>query len=108
MDIKHFALQEWCERDLITLHKIHTTHNWADALTKPQGKTLFYRHMNHIMGRIKPQYVNSRFDTSIKLLCQSRQFHSMPGQHYEIGGGCDKVQYMSQPDIQEWRGKPVE
>lgn len=56
MDIKTFALQEWCEKDLILLHKIHTTHNWADAMTKAQGKTLFHRHMSHIMGSIKPTY----------------------------------------------------
>ena len=59
MDIKTFALQEWCERDLIILHKIHTNHNWADSLTKAHGRTLFHRHMQHIMGSIIPEYSKS-------------------------------------------------
>ena len=56
MDIKAFALQDWCDRDLIILHKIHTQHNWADALTKAQGRVLFHRHMHHVMGRLVPDY----------------------------------------------------
>ena len=56
MAIKTFALQDWCERDLIILHKIHTSHNWADVMTKAQAKPLFYRHVYHIMGSITPHY----------------------------------------------------
>ena len=56
MAIKSFALQEWCEKDLMVLAKIETKHNWADALTKPQSKLLFHCHMNHIMGNIHPNY----------------------------------------------------
>ena len=62
MAVKNFALQEWCEQDLIILHKIHTSHNWADSMTKPQGKTLFYRHMNHIMGNLIPTYSHVRLE----------------------------------------------
>ena len=56
MAVKNFALQEWYEQDLIILERIHTKHNWADSLTKAHAKTLFYCHMNHIMGNIVPQY----------------------------------------------------
>lgn len=56
MAVKNFAIQEWCEKDLIILHKIHTTHNWADSLTKAHSKILFYRHMNHILGVYIPEY----------------------------------------------------
>ena len=56
MDIKTFALHDWCERDLIILGKINTSHNWADMLTKAQSKYLFHRHMYHIMGNIIPEY----------------------------------------------------
>ena len=59
MDIKTFALQDWCERDLLVLQKIHTQHNWADVMTKAQGRVLFHRHMNHIMGKCIPSYVKS-------------------------------------------------
>ena len=87
MDIKHFALQEWCERDYIILHKIHTTHNWADVLTKAQSKTLFHRHMTHIMGKLKPHYVGNKF--GIKVL-KSDQFHDVKVKRilkHEIEGG---------------------
>ena len=91
MDIKHFALQEWCKRDLIILHKIHTNGNWADVLTKPHGKVLFYRHMNHIMGRQTPKYKQNRYETSISMLYDNEQFqHSY---NYGIGGGCYNNQY---------------
>ena len=58
VDIKHFALQSWVERDLLTMKRINTSDNSADALTKATARTLFYRHNNHIMGRIIPSYVS--------------------------------------------------
>ena len=57
IDVKHFAIQSWVERDLITFRRINTSDNSADALTKATPRTLFYRHNNHIMGRIIPEYV---------------------------------------------------
>ena len=35
MDICYFALQDWVNRDLITLKRIGTMDNYSDALTKP-------------------------------------------------------------------------
>ena len=85
MAIKAFALQEWCERDLLLLNKIHTKHNWADVLTKPQPKLLFYRHMNHIMGKIIPEYSKHMLDIDghIKRTIQC--------QKHKIGGGCNNT-----------------
>ena len=59
MNIKSFALQEWVEQDLILLRKIHTGDNYSDAMTKATARTLFYRHMDHIMGKITPEYVST-------------------------------------------------
>ena len=56
MDIKTFALQDWVERDLIRLKRINTSDNYADVMTKATGRTLFYRHMNYILGKIPPSY----------------------------------------------------
>ena len=56
LDLKYFGLQEWVQRDLIILHRINTSDNYADAMTKALARTLFYRHMNFIMGRIVPAY----------------------------------------------------
>ena len=67
MDIKYFVLQDWVESDLMRLHSIKTSDNYADAMTKPQARTLFHRHMNYIMGKIVPQYSHifkSTIDTS--------------------------------------------
>jgi hypothetical protein len=46
------------EQDLMILETIGTSINKADHFTihKVLDKTLFYRHVDHIMGRIPPQY----------------------------------------------------
>ena len=50
IEIKHFALLDWVEQDLLTLHIISTHNNAADAMTKPLSKQLFYCHMDTYMG----------------------------------------------------------
>ena len=56
MDTRHFALQDWVNRDLITLRRINTSDNYSDAMTKPLQRSLFYRHLNFIQGKIIPEY----------------------------------------------------
>lgn len=56
MDIRYFALSDWVEQDLMKLERIHTSVNLADHLTKPLDRTLFYRHVDYIMGHIPPAY----------------------------------------------------
>lgn len=58
IDIKHFALQSWVEEDLLQLKRINTCDNSADVLTKATPRTIFYRHCNHILGKIIPDYVS--------------------------------------------------
>ena len=58
MEVKHFALQEWVERDLITLKRITTSDNYADIMTKAVDRTLFYRHNDFILGKVRPDYVH--------------------------------------------------
>jgi hypothetical protein len=50
MELKQFATQQWVERDLLYLKQISTYHNYADALTKPLGRTKHYKHFDYIMG----------------------------------------------------------
>lgn len=57
MDTKHFALQQWVDLDLLTLKRIDTADNESDGMTKNLGRTLFYRHMEYLMGKIIPEYV---------------------------------------------------
>ena len=56
VDIKHFTIQQWTELDLIILKYIKTSMNTSDAMTKAVARTLFYRHMDYIMGRKIPEY----------------------------------------------------
>jgi len=59
MEIKHFALLDWVERDLLILHHIPTRNNVADAMTKPLERNLFYRHFDTYMGHRIPDYCNT-------------------------------------------------
>ena len=56
MDIKHFSLWDWIERDLILLKRIKTSDNCTDALTKALGHNPFHRHNDYIVGKIIPPY----------------------------------------------------
>ena len=56
MDLKKFALLDWVERDLLILHRIHTSNDFADSLTKPVGKEMHYRHNEYLLGKIIPKY----------------------------------------------------
>ena len=58
IDIKHFVIQDWVERDLLFLRRITTTDNYADALTKNLGRTLHHKHFDYLMGRIRPSYAD--------------------------------------------------
>ena len=62
MDIKHFSLLDWVERDVIILQGISTHDNAADAMTKILPKQLFYRHFDSYMGRRTPHYVQLTSD----------------------------------------------
>ena len=56
VEMKHFALLDWVERDLLTLVSVRSSANIADALTKALGRILHYRHFDKIMGRINLKY----------------------------------------------------
>ena len=56
--IKHFALLDWVENDLVRLQRIATAINSADNMTKANPRILFHRHNDIIMGKISP----SRFE----------------------------------------------
>ena len=66
MDLKHFGLQEWVQRDLLILHRINTSDNYADSLTKALARTLFYCHMNFVMGLIVPEYAHQMMDLVVR------------------------------------------
>ena len=94
VDIKHFAIQDWVERDLLTMKRINTADNSADAMTKSTARTLFYRHNNHIMGKIIPSYVKfvsqTKLDikTSPKITCLARNVYTSPTDTVTCRGGC--------------------
>jgi len=56
MELKKFALVDWIENDLILLQRIKSENNYSDPCTKPLGRTLYYKHFDYVMGRIRPRY----------------------------------------------------
>ena len=58
MELKNFAIQQWVERDLLLLKRIHTSHNYADAMTKVLGRVKFNKHFDYIMGKVRPSYAD--------------------------------------------------
>ena len=56
MDTKHFAIQHWVNTDLLFLKRIGTNDNESDVMTKNVGRTLFYRHIDYMMGKVIPEY----------------------------------------------------
>lgn len=64
MDIKHFSLLDWVERDLVLLQTVTTHDNAADAMTKFLPKQLFYRHFDTYMGRRIPKHLLRILDLS--------------------------------------------
>ena len=58
MDTKYFAIQHWVDIDLLTLKRVGTTDNESDAMTKNLGRTLFYRHLDYMMGKVIPEYAH--------------------------------------------------
>jgi hypothetical protein len=61
IDIKYYAILNWVEQDLVTLHDISTHDNASDSMTKPLAKQLFFRHFDSYMGRRAPQYFRTKF-----------------------------------------------
>jgi hypothetical protein len=87
MDIKTFGLQDWVKRDLLCLKRIATADNYSDAMTKNVGRTLFYRHMNFIMGRIVPAYAYKRKDITFRVLYDKH------------ASSLDSSQFLSREDV---------
>ena len=49
IDIKHLALLDWIEEDMIKLQRILTSLNSVDNLAKSTPRIIFHRHNNIIM-----------------------------------------------------------
>ena len=65
MDTKYFAIQHWVDTDLLVLKRIGTHDNKSDAMTNNVGRTLFYRHMGYLMGRLIPYYARKHKDLTL-------------------------------------------
>ena len=55
------------EHDLLLLERIDTSVNCSDALTKPNSRILFNRHLDQLMGRMPPAYATQSSDTPVQL-----------------------------------------
>jgi hypothetical protein len=90
IDIKHFALVDWVEQDLMILEEIKTAENSADAMTKATAKILFYRHMDTIMGRRKPKHVERTFANNNNEVNKivTHLYHINPPSEQQATSGC--------------------
>ena len=61
MEIKHFALQDWIEQDLLSLLRIDTSSNISDGFTKQLGRSQFHKHRDSLMGRRPPMYYRGKY-----------------------------------------------
>ena len=73
MDTKHFAIQHWVDTDLLILKRIGTNDSESDVMTKNVGRTLFYRHIDYLMGKVIPEY--ARVHTDPRLQDQTLIYH---------------------------------
>ena len=92
IDIKHFSLLDWVERDLLILKAISTSDNAADAMTKPLTKQLFYRHTDTLLGRRVPLPLQRSKHLAS---CSTRRLNANHSPHIiEHGGGGDRRTYV--------------
>ena len=57
MDLKKFVyIVDWTENDLILLQRVKSADNFSDLCTKALGRTLYYKHFDYVMGRVRPMY----------------------------------------------------
>ncbi len=96
MDIKHFALLDWVEQDLLILEQISTNDNAADAMTKTLTKQLHNRHFDTYMGIRIPEYIRSNNElilvqygkvTSHAMFTSSSKVTPRYTSAHSIGGG---------------------
>jgi len=86
MDIKKFALLSWVEQDLITLHRVNTSDNTADGMTKALAKQLFYRHSDTMMGRrIPTRFARSTSNSSLMSDPPQSSFSTAPARTWGRG-----------------------
>jgi len=97
IDIKHFTLLDWVERDLLVLDAIPTHNNTVDAMTKTLSRQQFYRHFDTCMGvRIPDNCTGSNNAQDSHTLHQPLQCKCNPNATVErmvqsMGGGTGRT-----------------
>eukprot|EP00804_Cyclotella_cryptica_P004345 CCRYP_017994-RA/>CCRYP_017994-RA protein AED:0.52 eAED:0.39 QI:0/-1/0/1/-1/0/1/0/124 len=79
MSIRYFALAKWMEHDIMILEHIHTSINMADHMTKILDRTLFYPHVDYIMGHIP--LPPTAILPMLYYIQQTTHSYSRPGKH---------------------------
>ena len=96
MDIKHFILQQWVENDIIHLRRITTNDNFADALTKANGRINFQQHMSYILGKHPPQYTAQSILTTLLSAGDKSLQTNTGGYHTDIQRSGNNIKPRSQ------------
>jgi hypothetical protein len=58
VEMKHFIILQWTGDKFIDFIDTSTDENYSDSLSKPTGRTKFYKHTDVFMGRRKPAYTS--------------------------------------------------
>ena len=59
VETRYFAILEWSQTDQIIIKKIDSADNASDNLTKANGRILFYRHADTLLGKRPPLYLST-------------------------------------------------
>jgi len=57
--MKDFCILQWTEEEQINYKDVASALNVSDSLSKPTGRIKFHEHMDIMMGRRKPIYVQT-------------------------------------------------
>ena len=57
--LKYFVILQWTNVKFIDFMETPTKNIHSDSLSKVTDRTKFYKHINVLMGRQKPQYTNT-------------------------------------------------
>ena len=98
IDIRDFCILQWTEEEQIIFSDIPSAYNVSDSLSKPTGRTKFYEHMDVIMGRRKPPYVQAK-PTSQDATTSTTSQYTSDNAFPHISSTCSCFKELKLPDI---------
>ena len=89
MDLKHFALLQWTEDELLYFPEVPTHLNIGDSISKPVSRIKHHEQNDILMGRRRPQYSKPNSATTTKSSLFSTSSTDLPLPELRSVGGCE-------------------